>query len=374
MGAGKVSTLTGLWHGYMADTKQSVSYKSYHDRLAQPAFPELMRGIVEHMTKRLRIQSLKFPPGSPFARFEDIILQDGTAYGLNDRLAKDFPGIGSVAGVEIHTGMSLLFEAPKKVAISGHSASERDYLPKPSELRNCLLLADRGYFSFAYPAKVAEEGGFYIIRARGDLCTPVLGRFIEGQFLPEPSRLPLSEYDESHQARYLDLAIRPEKGLHAPFRMVVMKTPKGLTYLMTNLPVRDFSAKSVGLAYRLRWQVELMYKEWKSHANLHRFATANPGIAEGLIWASLAASLVKRFVALTAQSAAKVAISTQKVAQILCRFLTPLLIAIVQVLPEAKELFEEALQSLATYAKRSNPRKEKRKGRAKLGLKPCFAT
>ena len=35
----------------------------------------------------------------------------------------------------------------------------------------------------------------------------------------------------------------------------------------------------------------------RSSANLHAFRTANPCIAEGLLWASLAAALLKRFVA-----------------------------------------------------------------------------
>jgi hypothetical protein len=46
---------------------------------------------------------------------------------------------------------------------------------------------------------------------------------------------------------------------------------------------------------------ELCFKEWKSYANLHPFDTANPHIAEGLIWASLCAAVLKRFLAHAAQ-------------------------------------------------------------------------
>jgi hypothetical protein len=70
--------------------------------------------------------------------------------------------------------------------------------------------------------------------------------------------------------------------------------------LLTNLP-RTFSADSVGHLYRLRWQIELLFKDWKSYANLHGFQTAHPALVEGLIWASLCAAFLKRSLAHWAQ-------------------------------------------------------------------------
>ena len=47
--------------------------------------------------------------------------------------------------------------------------------------------------------------------------------------------------------------------------------------------------------------MELLFKEWKSYANLHAFDTANPAIVEGLIWAAIAAAVLKRFLAYMTQ-------------------------------------------------------------------------
>jgi hypothetical protein len=41
--------------------------------------------------------------------------------------------------------------------------------------------------------------------------------------------------------------------------------------------------------------MELLFKEWKSYANLHAFDTENPAIVEGLIWIAIAAAALKRF-------------------------------------------------------------------------------
>ena len=65
--------------------------------------------------------------------------------------------------------------------------------------------------------------------------------------------------------------------------------PRNPRYLVTNLPRAEFNLKHLSDAYRLRWPIELLFKEWKSFANLKAFATSNPHLAEGLIWASLCA-------------------------------------------------------------------------------------
>ncbi|WP_343075010.1 transposase [sulfur-oxidizing endosymbiont of Gigantopelta aegis] len=58
-------------------------------------------------------------------------------------------------------------------------------------------------------------------------------------------------------------------------RMIVSWNPVAnyFQYLTTNLPRDTFSPEHIIEAYRLRWQIELMFKEWKSFANLRTFVT-----------------------------------------------------------------------------------------------------
>ena len=60
--------------------------------------------------------------------------------------------------------------------------------------------------------------------------------------------------------------------------------------------------------------MELLFKEWKSYANLHAFDTANPALVEGLIWVAIAAAALKRFLAHMTQLLVEVPMSTRKVA------------------------------------------------------------
>ena len=70
-----------------------------------------------------------------------------------------------------------------------------------------------------------------------------------------------------------------------------------MTRLCTNLPRTSFSLDLGGRLYRFSRPSARCFKEWTSHANLHQFDTANVHIAEGLIWASLCAAILKRFLA-----------------------------------------------------------------------------
>ena len=97
----------------------------------------------------------------------------------------------------------------------------------------------------------------------------------------------------------LDLVVEFD-GLNGPWlcRLVIhsnLKKGAAPRYLITNLDAEGFSAEHISDAYRLRWQVELLFKEWKSYANLRAFDTANPHIAEGLIWAALCAATLNRY-------------------------------------------------------------------------------
>ncbi|GAA4887007.1 hypothetical protein GCM10023333_20550 [Ferrimonas pelagia] len=49
------------------------------------------------------------------------------------------------------------------------------------------------------------------------------------------------------------------------------------------------------------WQIELLFKEWKSFNNLKRFVTRLEHMVRGLIEASLLSLLVKRFMGRVAQ-------------------------------------------------------------------------
>ena len=123
------------------------------------------------------------------------------------------------------------------------------------------------------------------------------------------------------------------------------------------------------LGYKLRWQVELLFKEWKSYTNLHKFETETESISETLIWASLAASAIKRFLAHAAEHLLEAVISTRKAAMPSAYDLPELFRALrYGDGPWYRHAFSSMIAYLGKNAKRAHPKRDSRTGRSLLGL------
>ena len=160
-----------------------------------------------------------------------------------------------------------------------------------------MLLADRGYFDKKYLGEVGRASGHFVVRASVSV-NPVVRRAYtcEGEELEGLRGQALKQCALSKD-EMVDLDVVWGTGPRAlQARVVARWNPQeeAYTLLVTNLSRDRFTAQAVGQVYRLRWQVELMFKEWKSYANLHAFDTNNAGIAEGVIWTAIAASILKR--------------------------------------------------------------------------------
>ena len=384
LGAGRVESVADLCRAFVDFTGVEVEYKSFHERLARKGFVLLMQEVFTAVSDKLILRALRFLPGNPFGRFAHVLIQDGTSFALRDGLAETYPGRFnkvSPAAVEIHATVDLCTGTLTEIALTPDTTSERDALPIPASLAGSLLLADRGYPSFQYLNDLDLAGANYIMRAKLTVRYDVLAKFERGVRVELEKPVQLKEILATKPKETLDLWVRQTKdGAHHDCRLVVFNTAELLglktgdkwTALLTNLAAVEFTTEQVGLGYRLRWQVELMFKEWKSYANLHRFATNDASIAEGLIWASLCAAILKRFLAIAAQHVGKVAISTRKAAMMLGHYLRPLLRALCCGVEQAQSAFDPIMKFLVSQGRRAHPDRDIHSGSLQLGMAPAF--
>src|SRR6266849_2838939 len=116
---------------------------------------------------------------------------------------------------------------------------------------------------------------------------------------------------------------------------------------------------------RLRWQVELLFKEWKSYTNLHKFDTEKQTISEALIWASLSSSAMKRFLAHAAEPLLEVVISTRKASMPSASDLPALFHALRDGDgPWYRRAFKAMIEYLGKIATRAHPERDARAARA----------
>jgi Transposase DDE domain len=314
------------------------------------------------------------------ARFKDIVIQDGSSFAVKKQLRATFPGRFTTvepAAVELHATYSGFSDEVLDVHLAPDSEAERQFLPAPSTLKGCLLLADRGYPAVDYFEAVDEAKGAFIVRLSRSHDPWVRAAWVEGKRTALAKSVRLSRFIAQNPGRTMDLDVEYERGKRVvSIRVVVLPgRENAMTRLATNLPRTPFSLGLVARLYRFRWQVELLFKEWKSYANLHKFDTANPHIAAGLIWASLCAAVLKRFLAHAAQRVGGRPISSRRVAMCAGHIINALALALVTC-TRITTAFRDGMAFLVANARRANPERDRRTGRLRAGLStilPCHA-
>src|SRR5712691_10709050 len=311
----RVDTLADFHRGFNALFDTTTTYKAFYNQVAKPHFAAFMRTTASRLIGELTLKVLGFAKGRVFAEFRHIVIQDGSSFAIHDGLREVFHGRFKVvkpAAVELHTTMDLLCDAPTTVVLTPDTTSEQAFLPEPASLRASLLLADRGYVDLHYLRRVQDEGGFFLIRAKAGMNPQVLEAFREdGKRLRSLRNKSLQTIHAKLPKRQrVDLMVRWHvDGAPLCLRLILSwnRRTKSFCYFLTNLPSQQYPIEVICRAYKWRWQVELLFKEWKSYANLHAFDTANAALVEGLIWTAIAAAALKRFLAHMTQLLDKVA-------------------------------------------------------------------
>jgi hypothetical protein len=237
-------------------------------------------------------------------------MDDGCAFAIADGLAASFPGRFNKqkpAAVELHAQMSLLTGHIQRVTIAPDKETERQFvLPAEALPAHSLTLRDRGYIDRAYFLALEErDTPAYLICRSLTHINPVIIDVLSG--LP---RRAARKWKGKHVQQLRKKKLKQNLELLVEFpkrwplkralrlRLIILHVPekRSWTWLLTNVP-DDIDAETIGTLYRLRWHIELAFKDWKSDANLHGFQSENRHIVEGLIWASLCAAFLKRAIA-----------------------------------------------------------------------------
>jgi len=369
----RVESLADLLRAFNHQQGADVAYKAFYNRMAHAGFARFMRAMLTRLLDRLRLETLSPEGARAVARFRDIVIHDGSSFALKAAPRPTFPGRFTAiepAAVEVHATYSGFADEVCAVHVAPDQDAERPFLPDAPTLTDCLLLADRGYPSLAYFEAVRAHGGFFIVRLTRTYDPWVCAAWVDGERTAVPVRIRLSRFLARHKGHRVDLDVEFAHGARAVgFRIVVLPgRDPAMTRLCTNLARTPFSVDLVARLYRFRWQIELCFKEWKSYANLHQFDTANPHIAEGLIWASLCAAVLKRFLAHAAQRVGDgTAMSTRRVAMC-ARHILDAVVTALRIGVGLLGALRRGLSYLLTNARRAHPERDRRTGRLRAGL------
>lgn len=222
-----------------------------------------MRGMWEHLNTVTSFQTKESLPGN-LAAFRDVHAFDSTTLGLVARLAKVFPACRTnvrEAGLKVHTRMSLCRGQAEAVQITPERVHDRRgmLLDEREDLADLLLLFDLGYFDYALFGA--------IIRAKGDFISR-LKESANGTILNVRRGCARRHVGEAlNQAIYKGPAVDLDVefgGNSKAFlvRVVGIRNRETGEYhwYLTTLDSDAFSPEEIAEIYRLRWQIELLFK------------------------------------------------------------------------------------------------------------------
>ena len=309
-GVGLQRSLSLLKRGYeeRAEIELKLAYSSWHARFS-PELAAFLRLAVAH-----GLSQLKEADGHALAErlsaFEDVLIKDSSVVRLHAKLATLWPATRSkkvAAGVKVDTLISVRAHGPKSLALVGERTPDVKLLRPGPWVKDRLLLFDLGYYSHRLFAKIAENGGSFLSRLKGN-ADPVFirslrvhrGRAVElegkrlSEILPRLEREVLDAEVEIAFQRRTYRGVSHGDTLRC--RLVGVWDAGHTEYhlYVTNVGREALTAEEVAELYSLRWQIELTCKELKSYYALDQITSTKAEVVEALLWASLLTLIVSR--------------------------------------------------------------------------------
>jgi hypothetical protein len=226
-------------------------------------------------------------------RIVDCLLVDATQTPLPARATARFPSTNEErGGLKLTLIHSLVEHRLFDLCVTEARRHDRSCLQLPDDLSRKLLVADRAYADHRLLREIEARGGYFVIRLSDSVPTIVdvrtgLGRRHIGARLEGP--MPF------HGLVDVD-AVFPIYKLWAAFRVVGVpvervlrdgRTEQHYIWLVTNLPEEEFDADTVATLYRLRWEIEVLFRVLKTVGRLDQLRSSSPAIIMSFLWATL---------------------------------------------------------------------------------------
>ena len=266
------------------------------DKRFQPPLRDALRDLLRHALQTVIDTN---PRAWPLLRsFTTVQLADSTTVPLAAALADEYPsgggGPGVTAAMKVHVQWDLTvgrFVAALGPARGADNLSPVLDAPLPA---GSLVLRDLGYFDLDRFAQFNADNISWISRAKVNLVFTLDGqrhKLVDwlarqrGDLIDRPILLS----DQGVPCRLVARRV-PASVAHRRRRATVRKWRKKYrsapnarqlascewTMYVTNLPAASFDAAAVHTMYRVRWQIELLFKLWKSHAHLDAHRSDDP--------------------------------------------------------------------------------------------------
>lgn len=295
---------------YLAITGVPLVPSSFYDRFS-PEFAALMRELADRavqMVRRVSPEDRSLQDyGVLLEKFDDVQAADASCAMLK-RLAQDWAPSTSKkrpAGIKLNAVISLRDHLPTAVDVTCQRRHDNAALPEDALQPNTLTFFDLGYIDLERFVDMTVRGAFFLTRLKS--ChNPVIRRVHVGSGSRLQARgMRLDEALEQGQVDFqrgeVDLDILLDDGQRQVVgRVVGIENQDGdRWWYLTNVDRAVLAAPDVALAYTLRWDIELLFKQLKSGAGLHAVLAWRSSAVLAFLYAKIVALSLARLLELS---------------------------------------------------------------------------
>jgi Transposase DDE domain len=258
-------------------------------------------------------------------RFTAVLLLDSTTMTLPDALRERFPGCGGSHGggqaaLKLQVQWDLKCGALKAIAIEpSRDCDYKTSLQSAPLTPGSLRITDLGYFDTKVFERFNQEGIFWLSRLQ----------FGTNVFTPPGQRLALLAWLDEQPGPFVDRPILMGTERKVACRIVAWRVPREVadrrrqkliaetrrkdgrvpgkerlawcdwTILVTNVTAEVLTAEEVAVLYRARWQIELLFKRWKSLGLVAELSGSTVARQMIRVWSRLLAVLMQHWLLLS---------------------------------------------------------------------------
>ena len=300
-----------------------ISAQGLAQRLSATAAASLQRVLTQAVQQVVQARPVEW---RVWQRFSGIYVQDSTTISLPAALAAVWAGCGGgqapgdgSAALKVQVQWELRGGQLSVVQLQSGLTADRAALGVLADLpAGALGLSDLGYFSLDRLQAQSQQGSFWLTRVQTGtrLVTEEGQSWAVSDWLTKqgtatridqwlrwgatqqvPGRLlaqRVSPAEASARRRHLHAEARRRGQPVSPERLALADW----TIYITNVPVAQLSLQEAWVLARVRWQIELLFKLWKSHGQIDEWRSDKPWRILCEVYAKLLGQVVQHWVIL----------------------------------------------------------------------------
>lgn len=265
-----------------------------------PVLSELLRRRLHSLAHERRSS----PLGGRLRELADILIPDGCAFKLAQCLSGIYPGTGTASELKLHAVYSVRAQGCTQVLQTAGAVHDSDGFWPETWLPGALYLWDLGFQNIQRFIDAVLAGADVLQRLK-DNANPV----VLASYGPTGSRRDIAlddgtparlseacEFELVHKSDVLDLDVQLTEAARSIVARIVCVPHQGEDrYYLTTLPREVFSAHDIAELYRLRWEVELLFRDWKGAMRLDEVRRLrHPLSLQAAVTSSLLAAVLAR--------------------------------------------------------------------------------